>query len=269
MNNIVQKKFKNIFKVLCISPLLIIFINLSVTAEVSRIDLIKTNWSFEGIFGKFDRAALQRGYQVYNEVCASCHSVQYLSYRNLTEKGGPEFSKEQAKKIAASFEVMDGPNSEGEMFSRPGRLSDQFIKPYPNIEAAKFANGGAYPPDMSVLVKARKGGANYIYSLILGYEDPPEGFEIEDGVYYNKYMPGHKIKMPKVLYKGLVDYADGAEATEQQMAKDVVTFLAWVSEPHLEARHKMGFKVILYLFVLVVLVYFSMKKIWSRTETKV
>ena len=180
MNNIVQKKFKNIFKVLCISPLLIIFINLSVTAEVSRIDLIKTNWSFEGIFGKFDRAALQRGYQVYNEVCASCHSVQYLSYRNLTEKGGPEFSKEQAKKIAASFEVMDGPNSEGEMFSRPGRLSDQFIKPYPNIEAAKFANGGAYPPDMSVLVKARKGGANYIYSLILGYEDPPEGFEIED-----------------------------------------------------------------------------------------
>jgi len=264
-----QKKFKKIFKVLCISPLLIIFINLSVTAEVSRIDLIKTNWSFEGIFGKFDRAALQRGYQVYNEVCASCHSVQYLSYRNLTEKGGPEFSKEQAKKIAASFEVMDGPNSEGEMFSRPGRLSDQFIKPYPNIEAAKFANGGAYPPDMSVLVKARKGGANYIYSLILGYEDPPEGFEIEDGVYYNKYMSGRKIKMPKALYKGLVDYADGTEATERQMAKDVVTFLAWVSEPHLEARHKMGFKVILYLFVLVILVYFSVKKIWSRTETKV
>jgi len=155
------------------------------------------------------------------------------------------------------------------MFTRPGRLSDQFIKPYSNIEAAKFANGGAYPPDMSVLVKARKGGANYIYSLILGYEDPPEGFEIEDGVYYNKYMPGHKIKMPKVLYKGLVDYADGTEATEQQMAKDVVTFLTWVSEPHLEARHKTGFKVILYLFILVILVYFSVKKIWSRTETKV
>ena len=148
-------------------------------------------------------------------------------------------------------------------------LSDQFIKPYSNIEAAKFANGGAYPPDMSVLIKARKGGANYIYSLILGYEDPPEGFEIEDGVYYNKYMPGHKIKMPKVLYKGLVDYADGTEATEQQIAKDVVTFLTWVSEPHLEARHKTGFKVILYLFILVILVYFSMKKIWSRTETKV
>ena len=122
---------------------------------------------------------------------------------------------------------------------------------------------------MSVLVKARKSGANYIYSLILGYEDPPEGFEIEDGVYYNKYMPGHKIKMPKVLYKGLVDYADGTEATEQQIAKDIVTFLTWVSEPHLEARHKTGFKVILYLFVLVILVYFSMKKIWSRTETKV
>ena len=269
MNNIVQKKFKNIFRVLCISPLLIIFINLNVAAEVSRLDLLKTNWSFEGIFGKFDRAALQRGYQVYNEVCSSCHSIQYLSYRNLTEKGGPEFSEEQAKEFAASFEVIDGPNSEGEMFTRPGRLSDQFIKPYPNIEAAKFANGGAYPPDMSVLVKARKGGANYIYSLILGYENPPEGFEIEDGVYYNKYMPGHKIKMPEVLFKGLVDYADGTEATEQQIAKDVVTFLAWVSEPHLEARHKTGFKVLLYLFVLVILVYFSMKKIWSRTETKV
>ena len=268
MKNIVQKKFKNIFKVLCVSPLLIIFINLSVAAEISRIDLLKTNWSFEGIFGKFDRSALQRGYQVYNEACSSCHSIQYLSYRNLTEKGGPEFSEEQAKEIASSFEVIDGPNSEGEMFTRPGRLSDQFTKPYPNIEAAKFANGGAYPPDMSVLVKARKGGANYIYSLILGYEDPPAGFEIEDDVYYNKYMPGNQIKMPKVLNKGLVEYADGTEATEQQMAKDVVTFLTWASEPHLEARHKTGFKVILYLLVLVVLVYFSMKKIWSRIETK-
>ena len=121
---------------------------------------------------------------------------------------------------------------------------------------------------MSVLVKARKGGANYIYSLILGYEDPPEGFEIEDDVYYNKYMPGNQIKMPKVLNKGLVEYADGTEATEQQMAKDVVTFLTWASEPHLEARHKTGFKVILYLLVLVALVYFSMKKIWLRIETK-
>ena len=261
------KKFKNNIKILFIYLIIIISCNNSVAEE--KVSLLKNKWSFEGIFGTFDRASLRRGYQVYNEVCSTCHSINLLSYRNLSEKGGPEFSLESAKNIAASFEVIDGPNSEGEMFTRPGRLSDQFIKPYPNIEAAKFANGGAYPPDMSVLVKARKGGANYIYSLILGYEDPPEGFEIEDGVYYNKYMSGQKIKMPKILNKGLVEYADGTEATEQQMAKDVVTFLTWVSEPHLEARHKTGFKVILYLFVLVILVYFSMKKIWSRTETKV
>ena len=244
------------------------FINLNVAAEVSRLDLLKTNWSFEGIFGKFDRAALQRGYQVYNEVCSSCHSIQYLSYRNLTEKGGPEFSEEQAKKIAASFEVIDGPNSEGEMFTRPGRLSDQFIKPYSNIEAAKFANGGAYPPDMSVLVKARKGGSDYIYAVLRGYTEPPANFELEDGVYYNTYMTGNKIMMPNPLSEGLVEYNDGTKATEEQMAKDVATFLAWAAEPHLEARHKIGFKAIIYLIILTILAYFSMKRLWSRIETK-
>ena len=245
------------------------FINLSMAAEeLSRIDLLKIKWSFEGIFGKFDRSALQRGYQVYNEVCSSCHSIQYLSYRNLTEKGGPEFSEEQAKEIAASFEVIDGPNSEGEMFTRPGRLSDPFVKPYPNIEAAKYANGGAYPPDMSVLVKARKGGANYIYSILLGYEDPPEDFNLEEGVYYNKYMLGHNIKMPNILSDGLLDYTDGTKASVKQMAKDITTFLTWVSEPHLEARHKIGFKVILYLIILALLVYLSMKKLWLRIESK-
>ena len=162
----------------------------------------------------------------------------------------------------------DGPNSEGEMFTRSGRLSDKFIKPYANIQAAEAANGGAYPPDMSVLVKARKGGANYIYSILLGYKNPPDGFELEDGVYYNRYMPGNKIKMPAVLSDGLLDYSDGTEATVEQMAKDIATFLSWTSEPSLEARHKMGFKVILYLIALAILIYFSMRRLWLRIETK-
>tara|TARA_B100000029_G_scaffold92651_1_gene82589 strand:+ start:354 stop:1133 length:780 start_codon:yes stop_codon:yes gene_type:complete len=244
------------------------FISVSTAAENSK-KLLNPGWSFKGYFGKFDRASLQRGYQVYTEVCAACHSMKYLNYRNLAENGGPEFSVEQAKIIASQFEVEDGPNSDGDMFTRPARLSDKFVSPYPNDEAAKAANGGAYPPDMSVLVKARKGGANYIYSLLLGYEDPPPSVSLDDGVYYNAYMSGNKIKMANPLSENIVQYIDGTASTEEQMAKDVVTFLAWAAEPHLESRHKMGFKAILYLFVITILVYFSMKKIWSRVETKV
>ena len=149
---------------------------------------LKVDWSFKGITGKFDRASLQRGFQVYKEVCSSCHSMQYLSYRNLGEPGGPEFSKEQAKAIAASFEITDGPNNDGEMFVRPAKLSDKFVMPYENVKAAQAANGGAYPPDMSVLAKARSGGVDYIYSLLLGYEDAPTGVTLDDGVYYNKFV---------------------------------------------------------------------------------
>ena len=239
----------------------------SIAAE--KIEYLKTDWSFKGPFGKFDRAALQRGYQVYTEVCSSCHSMKYLSYRNLVEEGGPEFSVEQAKAIAASFEVKDGPNADGEMFMRPGRLSDKFVMPYENEKAAQAANGGAYPPDMTVLVKARGGGVDYIYSLLQGYEDPPAGFTLDDGVYYNKYMYGNKIKMSNQLSDGLVEYADGTNATVEQMSKDVTTFLMWTAEPHLEARHQMGFKAIVYLIILTILVYFSMKRIWSRIETEV
>ena len=229
---------------------------------------LKTDWSFEGIFGTFDRASLQRGYQVYQDVCAGCHSVQHLSYRNLSEKGGPEFLPEEAKAIAAQFEVTDGPNEDGEMFTRPGRLSDKFVKPFPNVKAAAAANGGAYPPDMSVLAKARKGGADYIYSLLMGYEEAPAGYELDDGVYYNKYMPGNKIKMSAPISDGLVDYSDGTQATTEQMSKDVTTFLVWASEPHLESQHKMGFKAIVYLIILLTLVYMSKQKVWSRFGSK-
>ena len=237
--------------------------------SAEKVEYLKTDWSFKGLFGKFDRGALQRGYQVYTEVCSSCHSMKYISYRNLAEKGGPEFSEAQVKAIAASFEVKDGPNADGEMFTRPGKLSDKFVMPYENVKAAQAANGGAYPPDMSVLVKARGGGVDYIYSLLQGYEEPPAGFILDDGVYYNKYMYGNKIKMSNQLSDGLVEYADGTNATVEQMSKDVTTFLMWTAEPHLEARHQMGFKAIVYLIILTILVYFSMKRIWSRIETEV
>ena len=247
----------------------LLFINLKSFAAGVAEDPIKVDWSFKGLIGKFDRASLQRGFQVYKEVCSSCHSMQYLSYRNLSEPGGPEFSVEEVKAIAASFEVSDGPNSDGEMFTRPGRPADKFVMPYPNKQAAIAANGGAYPPDMSVLVKARKGGANYIYSVLLGYDDTPDEIQLDEGVYYNKYMPGQKIKMPKVLSDGLVEYSDGTVSSEQQMAKDVTTFLAWAAEPELETRHKTGIKVMIYLTLLTILVYLSMKRIWSRVDTEI
>ena len=230
---------------------------------------IKVNWSFKGITGKFDRASLQRGFQVYKEVCSSCHSMQYLSYRNLGEPGGPEFSEQEVKAIAASVEITDGPDDQGEMFTRPGRPADKFKNPYPNVKASIAANGGAYPPDMSVLVKARPDGSNYIYSVLVGYEDPPEGVTLEEGVYYNKYMIGNKIKMSSPLSDDIVEYSDGTQATVDQMAKDVTTFLSWAAEPELEERHRTGVKVIIYLILLTTLVYLSMKKIWSRVDTEV
>ena len=248
--------------------LLLFLTSLSLAKSAEKVDPIKTDWSFKGITGKFDRASLQRGYQVYTEVCASCHSMNLLSYRNLGEKGGPEFSVDQVKAIAANFEVTDGPNNDGEMFTRPGRPSDKFVSPYPNVQAAIAANGETYPPDMSVLVKARKGGADYIYSVLMGYEDPPEGFELDDGVYYNKYMDGQKIKMSKPIADDIVTYLDGTKATESQIAKDVTTFLAWSAEPHLESRHKMGVKVIIFLIIFTLLVYLSMKRLWSRIDSK-
>jgi len=259
LNNLLAKIFLIIF---------ITGLSNAAHSEEKKAEFIKNNWSFEGVFGTFDRASLQRGYQVYQEVCSGCHSVQHLSYRNLSEEGGPEFSSEEAKAIASQFEVTDGPKEDGEMFTRPGRLSDKFVSPFPNAKAAAAANGGAYPPDMSVLVKARKGGADYIYSLLMGYEEAPTGYELDDGVYYNKYMPGHKIMMVEPLSDGAVEYADGTETSKARMAKDVTTFLVWAADTHLEARHKMGFKVFFYLIILLTLVYLSKQKVWSRFSSK-
>ena len=259
MNNIL--KLFSVTILFCVSSFYVI--------SAEKVEYLKTDWTFKGIYGKFDSASLQRGYQVYTEVCAACHSMKYLSYRNLSEKGGPEFSVAQAKVIAASFEVTDGPNADGEMFQRPGKLSDKFVMPYENIKAAEAANGGAYPPDMSVLVKARGGGVDYVYSLLQGYEEAPSGMILDDGVHYNKYMYANKIKMSAPLSDGIVEYSDGTNPSVEQMSKDVTTFLMWAAEPSLEARHQMGFKAIVYLIILTTLVYFSMKRIWSRVETEV
>ena len=219
---------KNFLKIFLFFKIFLLFSFNLIAAEQSN-KLLDPGWSFKGFFGKFDRAQLQRGYQVYTEVCAACHSMKYLSYRNLSQSGGPEFSEQQAKIIASQFEVTDGPNSDREMFTRPARLSDKFVGPDPNDQAATAANGGAYPPDMSVLVKARKGGADYIYSVLMGYEDPPSDIILDDGVYYNKYIPGNKIKMSKPLMEGAVEYADGTVTSEDQISKDVVAFLAWAA----------------------------------------
>ena len=210
---------KNIHKLFSIIILSCLSSANVISAE--KVEYLKTDWTFKGLFGKFDRASLQRGYQVYTEVCAACHSMKYLSYRNLSEKGGPEFSVAQAKAIAASFEVTDGPNADGDMFQRPGKLSDKFVMPYENVKAAEAANGGAYPPDMSVLVKARGGGVDYIYSLLQGYEEAPSGITLDDGVHYNKYMYGNKIKMSAPLSDDIVEYSDGTKATVETGIKEL------------------------------------------------
>ena len=256
---------RNFFLVILTS----IFICTNIFAAGEATKPLKVDWSFNGFFGKFDRAQLQRGYQVYKEVCASCHSMRYLSYRNLSEVGGPEFSIAEVKAIASSFQIKDGPNEDGEMFERNGLPKDRFVSPYPNEKAARAANGGAYPPDMSVLVKARAGGADYIYSVLMGYDEkPPSNMKIEEGVYYNKYMAGNKIRMSQPLVDGSVTYSDGTKPTVSQMSKDVTAFLTWTAEPHLEKRKRIGFKTILYLLIFSILVFLSMKKIWSRIETK-
>jgi ubiquinol-cytochrome c reductase cytochrome c1 subunit len=222
-----------------------------------------TRFSFDGLFGTFNRGELQRGFQVYKEVCSACHAMRQLSYRNLLDIG---LSEDQVRAIAAQFQVMDGPNDQGEMFERPARLSDRFRRPFANEQAARAANNGAYPPDLSVMVKARPNGADYMYALLTGYRDPPEGFQLQDGMNYNEWFPGHQIAMPSVLNDGQVEYGDGTEATVSQMARDVTAFMAWAAEPELETRRQMGVKILIFLAILGGLVYATKRKIWAELK---
>jgi ubiquinol-cytochrome c reductase cytochrome c1 subunit len=222
--------------------------------------LKELHWPTQGIFGTFDRAAVQRGFQVYREVCQACHSLKYVAFRNLEALG---YTEDQIKAIAAEYTVVDGPDDTGEMIERPGIPSDRIPSPYANEAAAAAANGGKVPPDLSLIVKAREGSQDYVYSVLTGYEDPPPDFEVPEGGYYNAYFPGHVIAMPPPLSDDQVAYADGTAATVDQMARDVTQFLTWVAEPKLEARKGAGLKVILFLVVLTGLTFALKRKIWA------
>jgi len=219
-------------------------------------------WSFEGPFGTYDRAAEQRGFQVYKEVCSACHPVTHLYYRDLIEIG---YTEDQVKGFAAQSQVTDGPNDQGEMYQRPALPSDPIVGPFANDNAARVANNGALPPDLSLIVKAREGGPDYVYALVgLGFTAAPVGFTLNPNMNYNEYFSGHQIAMPPPLTAdGQLTYADGTKATIPQMAHDVVTFLAWASEPNLDERHRMGTKVILFLVIAAGVFYAAKRRIWA------
>ena len=221
----------------------------------------KHDWSFEGFTGTFDRAALQRGYKVYREVCSGCHAMKLLYYRDLIDIG---FSSEQVKAIASEYIVIDGPNDEGEMFERPAKPSDRFVGPFANEQEARFNNNGTFPPDLSVIAKARKNGVNYLYNLLLGYTEAPENFETSEGMYYNKWIDGNQIAMAPPLGDGYVDYDDGTDNTLPQLAEDVVTFLEWSAEPELEERKSLGIKVILFFIVFGFIVFLAKRRLWRN-----
>lgn len=223
----------------------------------------QVDWKFDGMFGTVDRASAQRGLQVYKEVCAACHGLKRIAFRNLMDIG---FSEGEVKAIAAGYMVEDGPNDEGDMFERPGVASDRFVPPFANEKAARASNGGAYPPDLSLMVKARPDGANYLYSLLVGYEDAPADVDVAAGMYYNPYFPGGLLAMAPPLMNDLITYEDGTNASTEQMAKDVVNFLQWAAEPEMETRKRMGIKVLIFLAIMSVLFYVAKQRIWSDVK---
>jgi ubiquinol-cytochrome c reductase cytochrome b/c1 subunit len=240
-------------------------------------------WSFSGPFGKYDEAQLQRGFKVYREVCASCHSMELLAFRNLADAGGPGYSAAQAAAVAAEYKIKDL-NDKGEAIERDGRVADLFPSPFPNALAAAAANGGTAPPDFSTLAKARtyergfpwfvidmvtqyqEQGPDYIHAILTGYKDAPKDFKLPPGGNYNEYFPGHVIAMPNPLSDGQVTYDDGSPQTVVQYSKDVAAFMMWAAEPHLTARKRVGFQVMIFLLVLAGLMYFTKKKVWSAVH---
>ena len=227
--------------------------------------LDKQSWSFDGPFGTYDRGALQRGLQVYTQVCSACHGMKYVAYRNLSDLG---YNEAQIKAIASQNSIMDGPDEEGEMFERPMRPSDKFKEPYANDNQGRYANNGALPPDLSLITKARADGSNYVYSLLTGYEEAPEGVTLANGQHWNKYMSGNKIAMASPLSDDIVGYEDGSPTTVDQYARDVSHFLTWAAEPKMEIRKRTGIKVLLFLFVFAGLMYAVKRKIWADVKKK-
>jgi ubiquinol-cytochrome c reductase cytochrome c1 subunit len=274
--------------VLAAFGLALAFLGAPAFAETTHQEPKAVHWSFEGPFGKFDQAQLQRGYKVYHDVCSTCHGMNLLAYRNLADKGGPFYSEKYpnsndspyAKAIAKDFQVSDIDHDTGDAIQRPATTSDHFKKPFPNEFAARAANGGALPPDLSLMAKAREGGPAYIYSLVSGFVDAPAGLTVAPGKYYNPYYPGDLgafwtgpagkvpvgglISMPPPLHPDSVTYDDGTKATVDQEAKDVAAFLAWAAEPHQEERKQTGFAVVLYLILFAGLLYASYRRVWRN-----
>lgn len=219
------------------------------------------DWSWTGPFGTFDRPALRRGLQVYAEVCSGCHSLDLVAYRALSEIG---FSVEEIKAFASDYEVIDGPDEEGEMFEREAKPADMFVSPFANENAARASNNGALPPDLSLMTKARFNGPDYVHALLTGYEEEaPEGMELMEGMNYNHYFAGNQIAMAPPIDDDSVEYADGTEASKDQISRDIVTFMAWAAEPELEERKRLGIKVMIFLLVLTGLLYALKRKIWA------
>ena len=228
-------------------------------ARADEAPLPGINWSFSGLFGTIDRASAQRGFLVYNSVCANCHALKEAYYRDLSGIG---LNEEQIKAIAAA-KTVPALDDSGQPTERPALASDHFRSPFPNDLAARAANNGGLPPDLSVIVKAREGGADYLYGILTGYGDVPPGFHLMEGLNYNRYFPGDQIAMPPPLQDGMVEYTDGTKPTLDQEARDVVTFLAFVANPELEQRHRMGVRAVLLLLVLAGLTYAVKRKVWS------
>ena len=227
-----------------------------------KINYPQLNWSFSGILGTFDRASQQRGLQVYKEVCSGCHGMRLLAYRNLKAIG---YNEDEIKAFASENSV-NTINDDGEVIERPARPSDKFVSPYPNDKAARAANGGAYPPDLSLIVKARAGGADYIYSLLNGYKEFPENFEASEGMYYNEYYPGHQIAMPPQIEDDIVEFDDGTTASHVQIARDITSFLAWTAEPELESRKSLGVKTLFFLVLITIMLLGVKRKVWKHLD---
>lgn len=221
-------------------------------------------WPQAGMFGTYDRGALQRGFAVYKQVCSACHSLNLLAYRNLTALG---YSDAEVKAIAADYKVKDGPNDEGNMFERSGKPSDHFVPPFANDKAARAANNGALPPDLSLIIKARHGGEDYVYSLLTGYATAPADVKMMPNMYYNPYFTagsGQVAMPPPLAADDLVSYSDGTKASKEQMARDVVQFLSWAAEPHLEDRKRIGFRTVLFLLVMAGVFYSAKRQLWHK-----
>merc|ERR1711976_795895 len=237
--------------------------------SVSALDLLlhppTFPWSHNGYLESLDHASMRRGYYVYKQVCAACHSMNFIRYRELV---GVIFTEDEAKKEAEEILVRDGPDEEGNYFDRPGKLADAFPNPYANDEAAKAANNGALPPDLSYIVKARHGGENYIFSLLTGYCDAPEGVDVKKGTYFNPYFPGGAISMAQALYNEIIEYDDGTPATQSQLAKDVSTFLKWTSEPEHDVRKRFAIKSVIAISFITLISYWMKRHKWAPLKTK-